>query len=451
MQNDGVRYGPTSYVNVEGSQVAYQVTGSGPVDFVFMMGIGSNFQYWWDHPPFGEVLERISKFARLILFDRRGSGISDALPQDGLSTWECFTDDLGAVLDITGSKEAVIMASFDAGPVAITFAAMNPNRVRGLVLWNSYARFTSTDDYTCGVPPEVFAASSDYLKSMWGTEELARYLSGISVDGEHLQWLVRLMRGACTPASYARQNAFMSGADARGGLPLLQAPVLAFNTTEYIAIPADLGRYVAENVRDGRFVALVGAEQDLFARSDRGELLDRIEEFSTGLRPTSRAHRVLASVLFTDIVASTERAARMGDAQWRSLLDAHDRTAQSVIDSWRGRVIKSTGDGVLATFDGPGRALQASLELRSSLATLEVEIRAGVHFGEIELRENGDIGGIGVHLAARAMGKAQDGEVVCTRTVKELSLGSGLRFDDRGIHSLKGIPEQWQLYAVMSN
>jgi class 3 adenylate cyclase len=286
---------------------------------------------------------------------------------------------------------------------------------------------------------------------MWGTEELARFLSGSSIDDDHLQWLTRLMRGACTPASYARQNAFMIGADARGALPLLQAPVLVFNATDYVAIPAELGRYVAENVRDGRFIALDGAEQDFFARSDRGDLLDLIEEFATGLRPTARSERVLASVVFTDIVASTERAASLGDAQWKTLLDEHDRTAQLVIDSWRGRVIKSTGDGLLATFDGPGRALQASLDLRARLSTLDVEIRAGVHFGEIELRGNGDIGGIAVHLAARAMGKAANGEVVCTRTVKELSLGSGLRFDDRGIHSLKGIPEQWQLFAVQLN
>lgn len=443
-----MRPGQTRYTTVDGSQVAYQTTGEGPVDFVYMLGIGNNFERWWDWPPFAQMLERFATFGRLILFDRRGSGISDALPEDGLSTWESFADDLGAVLDAAGSKEAVLMACFDGGPVALTFAATNPQRVRGLILWNSYARSREDDDYPIGRPHANEAGMNEMLEAIWGTEDLSRYLAGDDATEDFLYWHTRLMRGACTPGSYSKQNALMTGADARRALPLIQAPVLVLHTSDYPILPAELGRYVADNVADGRFVELPGASLDIFSRPDRHEILDLIEEFATGVRPAARTQRVLASVLFTDIVGSTERAAELGDARWKALLEAHDQAARAVIRSWRGDLIKTTGDGLLATFDGPGRAIQSALELRSRLASDKIAIRAGVHFGEIEKRSDGDISGIGVHVAARAMGIAGVGEVICTRTVKELSLGSGTDFADRGTHRLKGVPDEWHLFAI---
>jgi class 3 adenylate cyclase len=442
-----MRPGPVTYTTLDGSQIAYQVTGDGPVDFVYMLGIGTNFDRWWDWPPFAEMLWRFASFGRLILFDRRGSGISDALPAGRLSTWESYADDLRAVLDAAESKSAVVMACFDSGPIAATFAATNPERVRRLIFWNSYARAQEAEGYPIGRPQVDDEAVREILEATWGTEDVTRYLMG-DVSDELLQWHTKLMHGACTPASYARQTVEISAADARHALPLIEAPTLVLHAEDYIVVPSALGRYVAEHVPNGRYVGFPGWSLDIFNRDDRDEILDLIEEFATGSAPASRAGRVLASVLFTDIVGSTERAAMLGDARWKALLDVHDHTARSVIAAWRGQLIKTTGDGLLATFDGPGRAIQSAIDLKRRLASDNVEIRAGVHFGEIEKRRDGDVGGIAVHVAARAMGKAATGEVICTRTVKELSLGAGVGFDDRGTHTLKGVPDEWQLFAV---
>jgi class 3 adenylate cyclase len=441
--------GQTKYTTVDGSMVAYQVTGDGPVDVVYMLGIGSNFEHWWEYPPFARMLERMSTFGRLILFDRRGSGISDALPPEGVSTWESYADDLRAVLDASGSEEAVIMAAFDGGPVAMTFAATNPARVRGLILWNSYARGSVDDDYPIGRPVANEREMSEMLVNVWGTEGLSRFLLGDNAeDPQLLHWHGKLMRGACTPASYARQHAEMSVADARSALPLIVAPVLVLHAADYPVVEAKLGRYVADHVQNGRYHEVPGASLDIFTRPDADEIIDMIEEFCTGMKPSARADRVLSSVLFTDIVASTERAADLGDHRWRQLLEAHDGTASELVRSWRGEVVKTTGDGLLATFDGPGRALRCAIELIPALHRHNLAIRSGVHFGEIERRSGGDVGGIGVHIAARTMALAGPGEIVCTRTVKELALGAGIDFDDRGTHTLKGVPDEWQLFAV---
>jgi pimeloyl-ACP methyl ester carboxylesterase len=440
--------GPVRYATLDGSQIAYQVTGQGPIDFVYMLGIGTNFERWWDWPPFAEMLWRFASFGRLILFDRRGSGISDALPPDRLSTWESYAEDLAAILDAAGSKSAVIMACFDSGPIAATFAATNPERVRRLIFWNSYARAQAADDYPIGRPQGDDESMREILEGIWGTEDLTRYLKDDDVTPDVIEWHTKLMRGACTPASYVRQNIEISAADARSALPLIEAPTLVLHAEDYIVVPSILGRYLAENVKDGRYVGLPGWSLDIFDRDDRDEVLDLVEEFATGSAPASRAERFLAGVLFTDIVESTSRAAALGDARWKALLDVHDHTARSVISSWRGQLVKTTGDGLLATFDGPGRAIQSAIDLKRRLASENLEIRAGVHFGEIERRRDGDVGGIAVHVAARALSVASAGEVICTRTVKELSLGSGVSFDDRGTHILRGVPEEWQLFAI---
>ena len=448
MGGSTIQPGPTRYTTLEGSQIAYQVTGEGDVDFVYMLGIGTNFERWWDWPPFASVLSRIASFSRLILFDRRGSGISDPLISDGVATWESFADDLGAILDAAGSKQVVIFACFDAGPIAITFAATNPDRVRGLILWNSYARGLTDDDYDLALSPGEMDEMTGLLESTWGTEGVSRFLYGEHPDPELVRWHERLMRGACTPRSYARQAKLISAADARRALPLLQMPVLVLSAADYPMVRPEAGRYVAERVPNGRFLLLPGASLDIFVRPDQDEVLDLIEEFTTGAPPSARADRVLASVLFTDIIGSTVRAAELGDEKWRAVLDEHDRVARTVVESSRGRVVQTFGDGVLATFDGPGRALQAAIDLRERLTARDIPIRAGVHFGEIEIRGDGNVGGIGVHLAARVMSAAKGSDVMCTRTVKELSLGSGITFEDRGVHELKGVPEQWHLFAV---
>ena len=438
-----------SYTSVGDAQIAYQVVGDGPVDFVYMVGVGSNFQLWWNFPPMAAVLERMASFSRLILFDRRGSGISDALPPDNLPTWEEYADDLRAVLDACGSQHAAIFAAFDSGPVALTFGAVSPERVRGLILWNSFARFRRADDYEIGLPGEVADAMIASIEAVWGTRDLARYLLGSHGDDPAaVAWLTTVLRGACTPASYVRQNASLVSIDARPVLPHVPMPVLVFHTAGYQVVPLAMGRYIAETVPDGAFVELPENPMDIWMSNERSQILDRIEEFVTGASPASRADRVLASVLFTDIVDSTTRAADMGDARWKELLETHDRVARGVVERWQGCFVKSTGDGVLATFDGPGRGVMAALELRRALAGLGLVIRAGTHFGEIERRRDGDVGGVGVHIAARVMGLAASGEVACTRTVKELSLGSRVTFTNRGVHRLKGVPDEWAVFGV---
>lgn len=451
-KNRGMRPGPTQYTTVGDAMVAYQVTGEGPIDLVYMIGVGSNFEMWWDYPPYARMLERFASYSRLILFDRRGSGISDPLPSGQLPTWEHFTEDLGAVLDAAGSDRAAVFAAFDSGGIALVFAATNPQRVSSLVLWNSYARNQWAEDYPIGIPAEAEEAMNESIIQIWGTEDLSRYLMpDVADDEETIRWNARLLRGAATPASFARQNKQVSGMDARPSLPLIQAPVLVMNTTGHTMVAPALGRYVAERVTNGRFVEIPGKALDMFSTPNREELEDLVQEFVTGRKPRAMSDRVLASVLFTDIVGSTETLARVGDARWKAFLEEHDRAAGAVIDAWAGRLVQTTGDGVLAVFDGPGRAIRCALEMGEALRRHDIRIRSGVHFGEIEQRSEGNVGGLAVHVAARTMALAGADEILCTRTVKELSLGSGLEFEDRGTHMLKGVPETWQMYAVRTN
>ncbi len=452
VQDEGViEPGAVRYTTVGDAMVAYQVTGDGPIDIVYMLGVASNFERWWDFPPFARVLERLTTYGRLILFDRRGSGISDPVPDGRLATWEQYTEDIDAVLDAAGSSQAAIIAAFDGGPVALVYAATRPERVRAVVLWNSYARFTWAPDYEIGTPPEATAAMNEALREIWGTEDLTKLLlPDLAADKEVVRWHTRLLRGAVTPASYARQVDEMTNLDARPFLPLIDAPVMFMNSIEHPLVPADAGRYAAELAKNGQFFGVEGGSLDVYAASNQAEIEDKIEEFITGVAPAKPTERTLASVLFTDIVGSTELAAKLGDARWKDMLEHHDLVTKRAVDAWDGRIVKTTGDGVLATFDGPGRAIRSALEMIEGLRRHGIEIRSGIHFAEIELRRDGDVGGIGVHVAARAMGLAGAGEVLCTRTVKDLSLGSDIRFEDRGAHTLKGVPDTWDLFAVVS-
>ncbi|MHB8467967.1 MAG: alpha/beta fold hydrolase, partial [Acidimicrobiales bacterium] len=357
-----MRPGATHHVNVGDAQVAYQVTGDGPIDLVYMLGVGTNFQMWWDYPPFATLLERLASFSRLILFDRRGSGISDPVPAEGLATWESFTDDLRAVLDAAASTTATIFACHDAGPVAMTFAATHPDRVANLVLWDSFARISADADYPIGRPLVDTDEMASLLEAGWGTEASARYLYGDDIDEELLRWHMKVTLGACTPASYARQNIFFMGADARSALDLINVPVLVLHEAECHVVPPELGRFVAENVPDARYVELPGGAIELCNRPDAAVVLDVVEEFVTGVRPPRQSQRVLACVLFTDIVGSTTRAAELGDDHWTTLLYRHDVVSRTAIAARSGILVKTTGDGVLATFDGPGRAIQAAID-----------------------------------------------------------------------------------------
>jgi class 3 adenylate cyclase len=443
-----MRIGETRYTSVGDAQIAYQVTDTGgPVDFVFMLGQDSAYELWWDHPFLAKPFERFASFGRLILFDRRGSGFSDHPPPEQIASWEHFAEDLEAVLDAAGSEQAAIFASFDGGPIAMTYAATHPDRVSSLILWNSYARWFVADDYPIGAPlemGEVFEA----LAPMWGTVEFAKLIAPDEADDEEaMRWLARCYRACETPRSWAVTTARGADVDARSAAPLITAPTLVVRRSGSSFASAEMSQYLVDHVPGARFLELEGRGAGIWGiQSD--ELLAAVEEHVTGSRAPARADRVLATVLFTDIVGSTERAAQLGDARWKTLLEAHDRTARRILGEWRGNLVNTTGDGLLARFDGPGRAVGCARDLMRELRQQGVELRAGIHVGEVEVRDNDDIGGIAVHIAARVQAHAEPGEVLCSRTVKDLTAGSGIAFEDRGTFELKGVPDTWQLFAV---
>jgi class 3 adenylate cyclase len=441
--------GPTQYTSIGDAQIAYQVTGTGgPIDFVYMIGQGSAFELWWDHPLLAKPFERFASFGRLILFDRRGSGLSDRPPSDRYPAWEHFAEDLEAVLDAAGSKRAAILAAFDGGPSAMTFAATHPERVSSLILWNSYARWYVAEDYPIGQPldqHEIFQS----IAGLWGTEEFARMIAPDEADDvTAMRWLARCLRFSETPQTWAAESMRQMVVDARPALPSIAVPTLVMYRRGYLwNASGALAQYLADHIPDARLLDFDGHGSGIWGVQSE-EIVAAIEEFVTGSRPKGRTDRVLATVLFTDIVGSTERAAELGDVKWKEVLATHDATARRVLHEWKGELVKTTGDGLLARFDGPGRAVGCTQDLMTEMSRHGIDIRAGIHVGEIELREDGDIGGIAVHIAARVQAKADPGELLCSRTVKDLTAGSGIEFDDRGTHELKGVPEAWQLFAV---
>jgi class 3 adenylate cyclase/pimeloyl-ACP methyl ester carboxylesterase len=438
----------TRYVVVDGAQVAYQTFGSGPRDLVFMSGLASAIDFQWENARWQHLYERLGSFSRLIVFDRRGTGSSDALKVEQLGSWEQWTDDLTAVLDAAGSRKAVLVAAIDSGPWALLFAATRPDRTSAVVLWNTFAKSVATDDYPEGLPPETEEAAITVLESLWATEDFSRLVEpAATVDPAELAFHVRWQRLACTPASAAAQARLVGQTDARGVLPLIHAPTLVLHNDNE-SLPSSLGRYMADHIPGAQFIAVPGTSMGLWFSEVLDSVLDHIEEFVTGVKPVTPGDRVLAAVLFTDIVGSTARAAAIGDRAWRDVLETHDSISRTIVQQHAGRLIKYTGDGVLSTFDGPGRAIQCARALREALQSVGVDIRAGVHTGEIELRRE-DIGGIAVHVAARVVEHADPGEVLVSSAVPLLVAGSNIQFAPRGEHELKGLPGEWALFAVV--
>jgi class 3 adenylate cyclase len=440
----------TRYANLRGSLVAYQVVGDAPIDLVFSVGI-TNIEAIWDHPLSARFLERIASFSRLILFDFRGSGISDPLSSTDFPTWEEWAEDVLAVLDEVGSERAALVAGGTAGPSAMIFAATYPQRTSALVLYQTAAKFIAAPDFPWGYPPETAAAFAGVIESLWGTEKFAAMVApSMTANDRFLSWVARTQRLSATPRMAAAMIAYQSELDARDLLPLIRVPTLVLhNRGSKMGMPIGAARFLADRIEGARLLELAGPDDLLFGTQGGEEFVDQVEEFLTGVRRPTDTDRVLATVLFTDIVGSTERAAELGDREWRRLLDEHDALVRDQVDAFRGRLIKTTGDGALATFDGPARAIRCARTMRSSVRTLGIEIRAGLHAGEVELRGD-DVGGIAVHLGARVAAKAAASEILVSSTVKDLVAGSGLDFEERGSHSLKGVPGDWQLFAVTS-
>jgi class 3 adenylate cyclase len=437
----------TRYAWLGQDRIAYQVMGQGPPDLVVTAGSFTHVDTMWEDPAIALMLRRLASFSRLIRFDRLGTGASDPAPLERLPPWESYAEELAVVLDEVGSERAAIFVSLDAGSMAIYFATAHPERTSALILFNTTAKYITADDYPIGIPRESAEALLGQLDQLWGTEAMAQLtVPSRADDARFRRWYAKWLRSAASPRAAQAFLRAMLEIDARPLLPLIHAPTLVLHRTGYPLVPVERGRYLAEHIAGAKLVELAGSDGALpWQAADIA--LDHIEELLGGLRRPPAPARVLATVLFTDIVASTEHAGRLGDRRWRQLLDVHDEAARRVVEEFQGQLIKTTGDGILATFDGPGRAIRCAAALKDELRGIGLQIRAGLHTGEVELRD-GDVGGIAVHLAARVMAAAGSGEILASRTVRDLVIGSSITVEDRGPHALKGIEGTWPLFAV---
>jgi class 3 adenylate cyclase len=437
----------TEYAKVGDELIGYQVVGSGP-DLVYATGLTSHLDLRWEFPPIARYLERLASFSRLISFDRRGFGISDPV-MNGVLTWEEWADDLGAVMDAAGSERAIIYGESDATPTALMFAATFPERVSGLVIMHGGAKYRASDDFPEGVSPDTGEFLARSMEEGWGREPLVQFaVPSVADDERTVRWMAKYLRSCMTPRGANAQYRYLLELDIRHVLPAIHVPTLVMHRRDNPFLPIEIGRSLARDIEGANFVELPGA--DVWAATDHAEqILDLIEEFVTGAKPAVEVDRVLATVMFTDIVGSTTTAAGLGDKRWRELLDRHDEITRTAVERFGGRVVKTTGDGALATFDSPGRAIRCSSELGTILHAVGIDVRTGLHTGEIE-RRGDDVGGIAVHIGARVMGEAGPGEVLCSGTVRDLVVGSEIDFKERGSRALKGVPGEWRLFAVAS-
>jgi len=438
----------TRYTSVGDSDVAYQILGNGPPDLLYVYGLGSNVDLIWDQPG-SEMFTQLASFSRLIMFDRRGTGASDPLSRVAPPTWDELTDDVRAVLDAAQSKQAALFASIDAGAIGVLFTAMHPERISALVLYNAVARWTIADDYPIGASAEFTAGMIEVIEAQWGRETFAAQVDpGVANDPEMLGLMARHMRACATPRSAAAQWEYlMRSLDVRAALPLIQVPTLVLHTQANPFVSVAHGRYLAEHIGGAKLVELPSSTLSDTSNEVRTAIVDEIALFLTGVHPEIEIDRILTTVLFTDIVGSTERASQMGDRPWRSLLDAHDKVVRDQLRRFRGREINTTGDGFVASFDGPGRAIRCAQEIIEATAELGIDLRVGLHTGECEIRGE-DLGGLAVHVAERVAALAQPRMVLVSSTVEHLVAGSGIEFEDRGEHELKGVPGTWKLFAV---
>ena len=432
----------TRYAKSDGLDIAYQVLGDGPITVVLVPGFVSNVEIAWEFPEHAAFLRRLASFSRLVMFDKRGTGLSDRVGRDRLPTLEERMDDVRAVMDAVGCDRAALFGLSEGGPMAVLFAATYPERVSHLVLYGSYARRADAE-------PDNGEALIRSIERSWGTGEvLAARGASLAHDVGVREGLARLERQSASPSAAAAVIRMAAAIDVRDVLGVVSVPTLVLHRRDDRNLRVDAAREMAKGVSGARYVELEGVDHIAWF-GDAETLLGHVEEFVTGERHDPDAERILATVLFTDMVSSTERAERLGDAAWRTLLDLYESIADHEVRRSRGRFVTSTGDGLLAVFDGPARAVRCASALRDALLSRDIHIRAGLHIGEIELR-GGDVAGLAVHVGARICHLAQPGEVLVSRTITDLVAGSGIRFADRGQHSLKGVIEPYQLFAVAS-
>lgn len=434
----------THFAQAGDISIAYQTMGEGSLDLIVVPGIVSHVEFLHELPGYTRLLRRLASFARVITFDKRGQGLSDRVV--GVPSLEERADDLDAVMAAIGCKRAAILGFSEGASLSALFAATRPKRVSRLVLYGGFARFANAPDFSLMFDAETIRHSAEY----WGTGlSIKTFAPNLANDPEMLRLWAKGERLCLSPGGYKAMVDTNIEIDVRGILPQIRVPTLVLHSFADAAVPVANGRYLASQIPGARYIEYPDGDHAVFAGTDFGRMCDDIEPFLTGHRAATRADadRVLATVLFTDIVDSTGQVSRLGDQAWRRLLDEHDQLARRLVKQHRGRLVKNTGDGLLATFDGPARAIRCAQGLIAATGGLGTTTRAGLHTGEIELRGD-DIGGVAVHVAARILGSAAPGEILVSRILPDLVAGSGLLFTPRGHHSLKGLEGNWELFAV---
>jgi class 3 adenylate cyclase len=438
----------TKYARSGDVHIAYQVTGSGSLDIVYVPGFVSHLELAWDAPTTAHIFDRLGTFARLIRFDKRGTGMSDPVP---IATLEERMDDLRAVMDAVGSERAALMGMSEGGPMSLLFAATYPARTSALVLYGAFAKRLWSPDYAIGVPEIDRAAYLDLIAQQWGEEaDLSVVAPSLAADPEARRRFATSRRMSASPGAALAIARMNSEIDVRHVLPVIRVPTLILHRATDRDVAVENGRYLAAHIPGARYVEFATGDHMFSAPSDADPYLDEVEEFLTGVRHGPAPDRVLATVLFTDIVGSTQRITTVGDQLWHELKAAHDKIARAEFARFRGQEIDSAGDGFFATFDGPARAIRCATAISLAVKTLGLDVRCGIHTGECEVM-GPKLGGIAVHIGARVAALAAPGEVLVSSTVKDLVAGSGLRFRERGRHELKGVPGEWSLYSVESD
>ncbi len=442
----------TRYATGGDVDIAYQVLGDGPLDVLLFTGALVPIECVDEEPSMARFQRRLASFSRLIRFDRRGVGMSDRGSPNSPPTLELWIEDAVAVLDAVGSEQAAVIAPFIDCAKGMLLAAAHPERVSSLVVINGTARVLWAPDYPFGLPQgavdESVRMTVDPDALDLGYDVLAISAPSVADDPTFRAWFDRAGNLGATPAMARIMQEINYAADLRDVLPRIEAPTLIIQRTENPLFDAGHGRYLSDHIVGARHVELPGADLIHWV-GDAASMLDEIEEFLTGVRSGPGAERVLATVLFTDIVGSTDQASRLGDGRWRDLLDRHDQAVRAQIDRFGGREVKTVGDGFVVTFDSPGRAIACALAIRDTLQAVGIAVRAGIHTGEVEVRGD-DVAGVAVHIGARVSALAGSGEVLVSSTVKDLVTGSTVEFTDRGAHTLRGVPGSWHLFSVDS-
>lgn len=437
----------THYADSDGVNIAYQVHGDGPTELVLVPGFVSHVELLSEEPSTARFLRRLGSFSRMAVFDKRGQGLSDRPGPP--PTLEEAMDDLKAVIDAAGFERPALFGISEGGPMSALYAATYPTKVAGLILFGTFARMVAAPDFPHGITDEALDRWGDVVRRDWGGPVALNIWAPSRVGDQAFErWWARLLRQGTSPAGAIALMDLYREMDVRRILPTIDTPALVLHRGGDRMVAAAQGRYIAEAIPNARYVELAGEDHLPFA-GDLDVVLDEIEEFLVGSRGATESERALATVLFTDIVGSTEKAAELGDSGWRQLLERHDAAVRRQLGLYRGREVKTMGDGFLATFDGPGRAIRCARSLQAEVASLGIEVRAGIHTGEVELIGD-DVGGMAVNIGARIGALAGPGEVLVSSTVRELVVGSGFEFADRGGQTLKGAPGEWRLFAIDS-